>query len=160
MSLPDHAVRIGVRLGVDVGTVRVGVAVSDPAGSIATPMTVLRRDSRGGRDIAELAVIAADRAALEVVVGLPRSLSGGEGPAAGTAREYAAALAAAVSPTPVLLVDERLTTVEATRGLTAAGKRGRSARAVVDAAAAVVLLQSALDRERSTGQRAGEAVPA
>jgi putative Holliday junction resolvase len=150
-------VRNGVRLAVDAGSVRVGVAVSDPAGVLATPVTVLRRDARGGRDLDELAALVIDRAAVEVLVGLPRSLSGRDGPAAMTARAYASALAAKIAPVAVRLVDERLTTVEAARGLRAAGVGSRAARGVVDAAAAVVILQHALDSERATGNLPGEA---
>jgi putative Holliday junction resolvase len=96
---------------------------------------------------------------VELLVGLPRSLSGGEGPAVVAARDYADSLAARVSPVPVRLVDERLSTVSATRQLQQAGRRGRAARAVIDAAAAVVILQAALDAERSTGAPPGEALP-
>src|SRR5947209_10774909 len=100
--------RSGVRLGVDVGSVRVGVAASDPAGVLATPVTVLRRDARADRDVAELAALVREREAVEVVVGLPRSLRNAEGAAATTARAYAVKLAVAVAPVPVRLVDERL----------------------------------------------------
>jgi putative Holliday junction resolvase len=150
------AVRTGVRVAVDAGSVRVGVAVSDPDGVLATPVTVLRRDRRGGHDLDELAAIVAERGAVEVLVGLPRSLTGRDGPAALTARAYAAELAARVSPIEVRLVDERLTTVEAARGLRSAGLKSEAARGVVDAAAAVVILQHALDSERATGNRPGE----
>jgi putative Holliday junction resolvase len=153
------AMRPGVRLAVDVGSVRVGVAASDPTGTLASPVTVLRRDARGGRDVLELAEITREREAIEVVVGLPRSLRNAEGAAAAAARDYAIQLAHAVAPVPVRLLDERLTTVEAARGLRAAGRDSRSARGVVDAAAAVVLLQSALDTERRTEAPAGEIVP-
>lgn len=152
--------RSGVRLGVDVGSVRVGVAASDPEGVLATPVTVLRRDPHADRDLGELAALVREREAIEVVVGLPRSLRNAEGAAATTARAYAVRLAAAVAPVPVRLADERLTTVEAARGLRAAGRNSKSARGVVDAAAAVVLLQSALDTERSTGTAPGEIVSA
>jgi putative Holliday junction resolvase len=152
------AVRPGVRLAVDAGSVRVGIAASDPAGILATPVTVLRRDARGSSDLTELAALVAEREAVEVLVGLPRSLSGGDGPAAVIARDYATALAARVAPVTVRLVDERLTTVEATRGLRAAGIRSREARSVVDSAAAVVILQHALDAERVCGMPPGEAV--
>jgi putative Holliday junction resolvase len=151
-------VRRGVRIGVDAGSVRVGVAASDPSGVLATPVTVLRRDAKGGHDLDEIAALVLERDAVEVLVGLPRSLSGGEGPAAALARDYAAALAAKVAPVAVRLVDERLSTVEATRGLRAAGVRAKAARGVVDSAAAVVILQHALDSERATGDRPGEAV--
>jgi putative Holliday junction resolvase len=150
------AVRTGVRVAVDAGSVRVGVAVSDPDGVLATPVTVLRRDRRGGHDLDELAAIVAERGAVEVLVGLPRSLTGRDGPAALTARAYATELAARVSPIEVRLVDERLTTVEAARGLRSAGLKSKAARGVVDAAAAVVILQHALDSERATGNRPGE----
>jgi putative holliday junction resolvase len=100
----------------------------------------------------------AEREAVEVVVGLPRSLSGADGSAAKTARAYAAELAMRVAPVEVRLVDERLTTVEASRGLRRAGVAARDAKGVIDAAAAVVILQHALDMERSTGLRPGEPV--
>lgn len=150
--------RPGVRIGVDVGSVRVGVAASDPTGTLASPVTVLRRDRRGGGDLDALAALVAEREAVEVVVGLPRSLSDREGAAAEAARAYAAAVARKVAPVPVRLVDERLTTVEATRGLRAAGRTTRAARPVVDAAAAVVLLQAALDTERASARPPGEQV--
>lgn len=145
-----------MRIAVDAGSVRIGVAASDPAGVLATPVTVLRRDRRHRRDLDELATLVAERDAVEVLVGLPRSLSGQDGPAAVIAREYAAELAARVAPVEVRLVDERLTTVEASRGLREAGVRSKAARSVVDAAAAVVILQHALDSERATGDRPGE----
>ena len=143
-------VRRGVRLGVDVGSVRVGLAASDPSGLLATPVETLSRDASGGSDLARIAT--------EGLVGLPRSLSGGEGPAAQTARAYAGRLASRVE-VPVRLVDERLSTVAAQRSLRSSGVKGRKQRAVVDQAAAVVLLQAALDTERSTGQAPGELVP-
>jgi putative Holliday junction resolvase len=152
----ERSVRSGVRIAVDAGSVRVGVAASDPAGVLATPVTVLRRDARGKNDLSELAGIVAEHDALEVLVGLPRSLSGRDGPAAVTARAYATELADRIAPVDVRLVDERLTTVEAARGLRSAGLRSKAARQVVDAAAAVVILQHALDSERATGIRPGE----
>jgi putative Holliday junction resolvase len=151
--------RVGVRIGVDVGSVRVGVASSDPAGVLATPVATLRRDTRTGRDLDELRDIVAGREAVEVLVGLPRTLAGRDGAAAVKAREYAAAVAGRVAPVPVRLVDERFSTVEATRGLRAAGVKGRSMRGVIDAAAAVILLQAALDTERATGVPPGEGLP-
>src|SRR5688500_13617673 len=120
--------RPGVRLGIDVGSVRVGVAVCDPGGSFATPVETVQRDPHGGRDLDRIAVLAAERDAMEVVVGLPRSLSGREGPAAEAARDYAEQLARRLAdrlPTvPVRLVDERLTTVDAQRRLRDTGMRG------------------------------------
>jgi putative pre-16S rRNA nuclease len=105
-----------------------------------------------------LADLVAEVAAVEVVVGLPVGMDGREGRAAATAREYAEALAPRVAPVPVRLVDERLSTVEATRGLRAAGRSARRSRAVVDQAAAVVILQHALDAERGSGRAPGVVV--
>jgi putative holliday junction resolvase len=145
--------RPGVRLGVDVGSVRVGVARSDAGGLLATPVATL---ARKGDDLTELAALVTESAAVEVVVGLPLHLSGREGPAADAARTYAAELAARVAPVPVRLVDERLSTVGATRDLRAAGVDTRRGRGVVDQAAAVIILQAALDYERTTGRPPGE----
>jgi putative holliday junction resolvase len=145
-----------VRLGVDVGDVRIGVARSDPAGLIATPVETV---GRGKGDLQRLRTIATEEAAIEVVVGLPRSLSGGEGPAAAKVREFARELATVLSPLPVRLCDERLSTVSAEAVLRSRGKKGQKRRAVVDQAAAVVILQNALDTERGTGTAPGEALP-
>ena len=150
--------RTGIRLGVDVGSVRVGLAASDPAGILATPVQTLDRDLKSGADQGAIAAVVLERDVLEVVVGLPRSLSGGEGPAAAGARVYATTLAARISPTPVRLVDERLTTIDAHRQLRDSGLSGRSQRAVVDQAAAVLILQAALDAEKSSGRPPGELV--
>lgn len=147
--------RRGIRIGVDVGDVRVGIAASDPDGLIATPVETL---AAGKGDRQAIATLVAERAALEVVVGLPRSLNGGEGPAAAKAHSYAGKIAALVAPVPVRLVDERMSTVTATRGLQASGVRGRKGRKVVDQAAAVVILQSALEGERTSGQPPGQLV--
>jgi putative Holliday junction resolvase len=135
----------GVRIGVDVGTVRVGVAASDPDGVLASPVVTLTRDPRTGRDLDELAEIVRDRSAVEVVIGLPRHLSGREGASVQMARQYADELADRIAPVPIRLVDERLTTVTAGRSLRASGVRGKASRAVIDQAAAVALLQSALE---------------
>jgi putative Holliday junction resolvase len=140
----------GRRLGVDVGSVRVGVAVSDPRGFLATPLATLRRDERDGSDLRQLAELVTEYEVVEVVVGLPRTLAGREGPAAEAARHYADLLAARI-PVPVLLADERLSTVVATRALRERGVRGRKQRAVVDQAAAVEILQGWLDGRRPAG---------
>lgn len=147
--------RTGVRLAVDVGDVRIGVAACDPSGLIAVPVETVRR---GQGDLARLAALAEDYAAIEIVVGLPRSLSGREGPAATKARDLAGRIARAVAPLPVRLFDERMTTVTAEQVLRDRGKKGPSRRAVVDQAAAVVILQHALDSERATGSAPGEIV--
>jgi putative Holliday junction resolvase len=149
-------VRAGVRLGVDVGSVRIGLASCDPGGLLATPVETV---ARGRGDFDRIAGRVAELGAVEVVVGLPLSMSGGEGPAAATARAFAVELAARVAPVPVRLVDERLTTVGAQRDLAAAGVRGRRGRSVVDQAAAVIILQGALDAERASGSPPGSEVP-
>ncbi|MDF5751981.1 Holliday junction resolvase RuvX [Spongiactinospora sp. TRM90649] len=147
--------RRGVRLGVDVGSVRVGVARSDPSGMLAVPVETVRR---GKDDLARLAAIAAEYEVIEVVVGLPTSLSGQQGKAAELAVGFARRLAVRLAPVPVRLLDERLTTVSAQQGLRASGVRARNQRDVVDQVAAVVLLQAALDSERNTGRPPGRAV--
>jgi putative holliday junction resolvase len=139
-----------------VGTVRIGVAVSDESGATAVPVETVNRDPRGS-DLGRIAALAAEHDVVEVVVGLPLSLSGREGPAAVAVRQYAVRLAAAVRK-PVRLVDERLTTSDAERALGAGGVRGKRRRAVVDQSAAAMILQNALDSERSTGKPAGESV--
>jgi len=147
--------RPGVRIGIDPGDARIGVARSDPTGFLATPVETVRR---GRGDLARIARLAREAEAVEIVVGLPRSLSGGEGPAAARVRDFAGALAVRVRPVPVRLQDERLTTVSAEAMLRDRGKKGASRRAVVDQAAAVLILQHALDTERETGRPPGEIV--
>jgi putative Holliday junction resolvase len=147
--------RRGVRVAVDVGSVRIGVARSDLDGILAVPVETV---PRGPGDLARLAEIARQSSAVELVVGLPRRLAGDEGPAATAVRSFAAELAAGVD-CPVRLVDERLTTVSAQRDLHHSGRTQRSSRAVIDQAAAVVLLQDALDAERSSGRPPGELLP-
>ena len=120
---------------------------------LATPVETV---SRGPGDVARIREIVLERDAIEVVVGLPRSLSGGEGPAAAKARLFAGVLAQALERVPVRLCDERLSTVTAEATLRQQGKKGQKRRAVVDQAAAVVILQNALDTERSTGTAPGE----
>ncbi|MGH3413481.1 MAG: Holliday junction resolvase RuvX [Marmoricola sp.] len=143
----------GVRLGVDPGEARIGVAASDPSGMLAHPVETV---ARGTGDLDRLAGLAGDCEAVLIYVGLPRSMSGKEGPAAGKVRAFAAQLAGRVTPLPVRLYDERLSTVTAEQVLRQQGRKGRNRRAVVDQAAAVVILQAALDTERSTGRLPGE----
>lgn len=147
--------RRGVRLGIDPGDARIGVARSDPSGILATPVETVRR---GKGDLRRIHQILREEEAFEVVMGLPRSLSGGEGPAATKTREFAVRLARRVAPVPVRLVDERLTTVTA-EAMLRDQRKGAKRRAVVDQVAAVVILQQALDVERATGQPPGEVVP-
>lgn len=146
--------RPGTRLGVDPGDARIGVARSDPAGLLATPVETVRR---GRGDLRRLRQIVVAEGAMEVVVGLPRSLSGEEGPAARKTRELAVRLAERIAPVPVRLVDERLTTVTA-EAMLRDQRKGQQRRAVVDQVAAVVILQHALDTERATGRAPGEVV--
>ncbi len=146
--------RRGVRLGVDPGQVRIGLAASDPDGVLAVPVETV---PRGDGDLARIAGCALERAAIEIVVGLPRSLSGAEGAAAGSARAFAQQLADTV-PIEVRMVDERLSTVTAARSLQASGRDSRAGRSVIDQAAAVVVLQAALDTERGTGRPPGQLV--
>src|SRR5580704_3191100 len=153
---PETApVREGVRLAVDVGSVRVGVARSDPGGILASPLTVVRS---GPGELNELAALVASADAIEVIVGLPTSLSGREGIAAAAARSFAAELAGRLAPIPVRLVDERFTTTQAHDAQRRGGKDSRARRGTVDAAAAAVLLQAALDTERATGNPPGQLV--
>jgi len=147
----------GVRLGVDVGQVRVGVARSDPHGILATPLVTLARDLTAApdavpTDMAELARLAAEHEAVEIVVGLPVNLAGKHGPAAANVSAYAARLADVMGSIPVTLTDERMSTVVASRRLAERGVRGKRQRAVVDQAAAVEILQSWLDAQRRRTQ--------
>ncbi len=151
----EKVFRRGRRIAVDVGDARIGVASCDPDGLIATPVETV---PAGGRSQARLKAIVEEYDAVEVVVGLPRSLSGKEGPAAVKVREYAGRLAMLVYPVTVRLVDERMTTVTAAQGLRASGRNAKKGRSVIDQAAAVVILQSALETERVSGRAPGESV--
>jgi putative pre-16S rRNA nuclease len=142
---PGRGPRRGRSLGIDVGSVRIGVACSDPDGILATPVETVRRD-RSGKHLRRLAELAAELEAVEVVVGLPRTLADRTGPSAIDAMELASKLARRVAPVPVRLADERLTTVAAQRSLRAAGVRAKEQRAVIDQVAAVGILQSWLDQ--------------
>lgn len=159
--------RSGVRLALDMGDARIGVAACDPAGSLAFPVATVQA---GAGELERLLAVVAEYEPIEIVVGLPRSLSGTEGPSVAKIRARASALATAVAavaarapadPAPdVRLVDERLTTVHAARRLRAAGKSSRQQRAVIDSAAAVAILEHALDSERHRGFPPGELVSA
>lgn len=135
----------GRRLGIDVGSVRVGVALSDPYAMIASPLTTLPRD-RGGSDQRAVADLVREHEVVEVVVGLPLHLSGAQGAASDEASAYAVAVATMIEPVPVRLVDERLSTRAASAVLTARGLDSRSQRSVVDQTAAAIILQSWLDQ--------------
>lgn len=147
--------RVGVRLGIDPGDARIGVARSDPSGFLASPLETV---TSGRGDIRRIGRIVAENEAIEVVVGLPRSLKGSEGPAAAKVRVFAAQLARRVAPVPVRLCDERLTTVSAESMLRDQGRKGSKRRSVVDMAAATFILQHALDSERNSGSAPGELI--
>jgi putative Holliday junction resolvase len=158
----DDGVARGVRLGIDLGAVRIGVARSDPDGMLATPVETVARDlvsePTAATDLRRIVEIVRESAAVVVYMGLPRHLSGREGSASAAVRTYCGLLARAVTPVTVRLVDERLSTVSAHAALRASGRSGREHRRVVDQAAAVVILQSAIDAERTAGGRVGEVV--
>ena len=143
-----------MRLGVDVGRARVGVAVCDRDGLLATPVATLARPEADER---AFRMLVQEYGPTEIVVGLPLSLSGGDTPSTTDAREFAAALAG-WTEVPVRLVDERLSTVSAQRALHAAGRRTKGSRPVIDQVAAVIILQNALDHERSAGLPPGATV--
>lgn len=149
--------RRGRRLALDVGDARIGVASCDPDGILATPVETVP-----GRDVPaahrRLAALVEEYEPIEVVVGLPRSLRGGEGPAAVKVRAFAQVLATGIAPVPVRLMDERMTTITASQGLRASGVTSRKGRSVIDQAAAVVILQNALESERASGTAPGEGV--
>lgn len=152
--------RPGVRLGVDWGDARVGVAACDRAATLAYPVRTVQVRGDEKAVIAEILAIAEEYGpVLEVVLGLPKTLKGKEGPAAQKMRTRSLALRRRLEPGIGLrLVDERMTTAAATRGLHAAGRNTREQRAVIDQAAAVAILEYALSVERSTGLPAGELV--
>jgi putative Holliday junction resolvase len=147
-------VRPGVRLGIDVGKVRIGVASSDPHGMLATPVSTV---ARGDGDVALILAETAERSAVEIVIGLPLALSGGDSASTQDARDFALRVAEACD-IPVRMVDERLSTVSATRALQASGRNSRRSRPVIDQVAAVIILQHALDAERTGGRLPGAVV--
>lgn len=139
----------GRRLGIDVGTVRIGVSVSDPDAILATPVETVRRDRRAGH-LRRLTALVRDLEVVEVVVGLPRTLADRSGSSAEDAVGVAEAIARLISPVPVRLADERLTTVSAARSLREAGVRAKDQRGLIDQVAAVAILQGWLDQRRNT----------
>lgn len=147
--------RRGRRLGVDVGDVRIGVAVCDPDGLVATPYDTV---AAGAGAIGRLVEVAEEVDAIELVVGLPVSLSGREGPAATKVRAFAETLRDAAAPRVVRLFDERMSTMTADSLLREGGRPGRKRRQVIDQTAAAVILQTALDSERTRGSAPGETI--
>ncbi|WP_314647505.1 Holliday junction resolvase RuvX [uncultured Microbacterium sp.] len=147
--------RRGVRLGIDVGRARVGVARCDPDGMLAVPVeTVPRNDD----SIERIAQLVAEYEPIEIAVGLPVNMQGTDTPSTQDARDFAAAVSTRTA-VPVRLVDERLSTVSAHAALRSSGRNQKNSRSIVDQVAAVVLLQQAIDVEKSTGNPAGAAVP-
>ena len=140
----------GVWLGLDIGAVRIGVARSDPSGILAVPLATIPFDPRRSdpgehrTDLAAVRELVAEHQAVGVVVGLPRTLAGREGPAAVAARAFGEALRPLIEPAELRYSDERMTTVLAQRNLSRSGVRARAQRAVIDQAAAVEILQSFL----------------
>lgn len=145
--------RPGVRLALDWGDARIGVAACDAGGVLAYPVETIPAD-RSALD--RLAALVAEHEPVEVILGLPRSLHGGEGPAAKKIRRHAVSLARRIAPIQVRLIDERLTTVTAARTLSGRGRKTRDQRSVIDQVAAVTILEHALDTERRTGLAPGE----
>lgn len=154
--------RAGVRLAVDVGQARVGLAASDPDAMLATPVMTLRRDHKRSSDMRMLLRIATDRGAKVIYVGLPLSLSGAETPSTQKARDYAQQLSALLAthqpPIEVRLVDERLSTVSASEKMRQSGVQAKAQRSAIDQAAAVEILNHALQIRQSSGDEAGEPV--
>ncbi|QIK64649.1 Holliday junction resolvase RuvX [Leucobacter viscericola] len=151
--------RSGVRLGVDVGKARVGVARSDNHGMLATPVETVARDLPSG-SVARVVEIASELEAFEIIVGLPLNMRGERTLSTDDAQAFAEELATACAPSDVSvrLVDERLSTVSAQSQLRQAGKKTKQSRNIIDQAAAVVILQHALDIERARGEAAGTEV--
>ena len=147
--------RPGVRVALDVGSVRVGVARSDATGMLAVPLEAIHA---GDAALDAVGAIVDEWEAIEVYVGLPLHLSGAEGASALKAREWATSLAERLD-IPVRLLDERLSTVQAQRALHAGGRTTKQSRALIDSASAVMVLQAALDAERVSGVEPGEFAP-
>ncbi|AKK08900.1 Holliday junction resolvase RuvX [Corynebacterium testudinoris] len=144
----------GRRIGLDVGTVRIGVAVSDRSAVLATPVETVARETgfkdRDQADIDRLVTLIDDYGAVEVVVGLPRDLKGNGSASVKHAKEIAFRIKRRLPDVPVRMADERLTTVAATAALRASGVSEKAGRKVIDQAAAVEILQSWLDARAAT----------
>ncbi|WP_096502008.1 Holliday junction resolvase RuvX [Mycobacteroides stephanolepidis] len=151
---PDDPGR-GRRLGVDVGTVRIGVASCDPDGILATPVETVARDNKEDSDFRRIVELVEELGVVEVVVGLPRNLREGTGASARDAAGFARELSERIAPVPVRLVDERFTTTTAQRSLREAGVRSRQQRGIIDQAAAVAILQDWLEQRRRCGSEGG-----
>ena len=146
--------RFGVRFALDLGAVRIGVAKSDPSGMLASPYSVWSAESI----LTELENLIAEHSPLEIYIGLPKDLSGRDAIAATAVRAQAHTLKNRFPGMHFLLVDERMTTAEARKQLQQAGYNTKTDRQLIDAAAATVLLQAALEAERIQGTPRGEAL--
>jgi putative holliday junction resolvase len=149
--------RSGVRVGIDVGKVRIGIARSDNHGMLATPIETLARDTGGTADLERIAEVVTELDAIEVVVGLPLALSGAHTASTDDAVRFADSLSRSLA-VPVRLVDERLSTVSAQSALRASGRKAKTQRPIVDQVAATIILQHALDTERASGNPPGSPV--
>ncbi|AMY25160.1 putative pre-16S rRNA nuclease [Rhodococcus sp. NKCM2511] len=147
----------GRRIGIDVGSVRIGIASSDPDGVLATPVETVPRSKVKGPDapdVVRVAEIIAEYEAVEVVIGLPRTLRGERGSAVDAAERFGRSLHRRLAGVPIRMADERLTTVSASRALRESGVRAKDQRSVIDQAAAVAILQGWLDERRAAAHRA------
>lgn len=160
----DSETLYGARLGVDVGRARVGLAATDPAGILATPVDTLKRDARYLSDLHRIVEEATERNAVRVYVGDPINLRGKKTASTDDAhlfaRQLAELLETAELPTQVRLIDERLSTVSASQKLHQAGVSSRNQRSVIDQLAAVAILEHAMMLENNTGAETGILVAA
>lgn len=155
----DSQTLYGSRLGVDVGRARVGLAATDPAGILATPVDTLKRDAEYLSDLHRIVAEATERNAVRVYVGDPINLRGKKTASTDDAHLFARQLAqlldAAELSTQVRLIDERLSTVSASQKLHQAGVSSRNQRSVIDQLAAVAILEHAMMLENNTGANTG-----
>lgn len=149
--------RRGVRLSFDWGQARIGVASCDPDGVLAYPVETIQAALGESHVAARIVDLVDTYDPIEIIVGLPRHLRGTEGEAADEVRRQASWVAS-LSGMPVRLVDERLTTVAASQALRSSGRTGRGQRSIIDQAAAVAILEHALDSERNTGRPPGQLI--
>lgn len=148
----------GVRLALDWGRARIGVAACDQAGTLAYPVETIAPAGHHRAVMSRLRELVAEYEPVGLILGLPRHLKGVEGESARLVRDRATRLARRFPDLEVRLVDERMTTVEASRALRAAGRDSRAQRSVIDQAAAVAILSHVLDAERNTGRTPGEVI--
>ena len=134
----------GRRIAFDYGDARIGVAICDPDGILATPLPFL--DARNPKVIKQIAALLDEYSPISIFIGLPKHLSGAEGEAVEKVRAFASSLSV-ISATPIIFVDERMSTVGAQKKLHEAGKNAKESRALIDSMAAVAILESGLLHE-------------